>query len=74
MNKFLVICFFFVIWHAEKKRFLNKKHCIGEVAEWSKARAWKACILQKGIAGSNPAFSADSSEIKQTSLNIFHYF
>ena len=30
----------------------------GEVAEWSKAHAWKVCILQKGIAGSNPALSA----------------
>lgn len=31
---------------------------LGEVAEWSKAHAWKVCILQKGIAGSNPALSA----------------
>jgi biopolymer transport protein ExbB len=30
----------------------------GEVAERSKAHAWKVCILQKGIAGSNPALSA----------------
>lgn len=30
----------------------------GEVAEWSKARAWKVRKLQKGFAGSNPAFSA----------------
>ena len=33
----------------------NKK---GEVAEWSKAHAWKVCELQKGSAGSNPALSA----------------
>ena len=30
----------------------------GELAEWSKAHAWKACIPQKGIKGSNPLLSA----------------
>lgn len=30
----------------------------GEVLEWLKRRAWKVRILQKGIAGSNPALSA----------------
>ena len=30
----------------------------GEMAEWFKAHAWKACILQKGIEGSNPSLSA----------------
>lgn len=30
----------------------------GEVLEWLKRRAWKVRIPQKGIAGSNPAFSA----------------
>ena len=32
--------------------------CRGEVLEWLKRHAWKACIRQKRIAGSNPAFSA----------------
>ncbi len=32
---------------------------IGEMTEWLKVRAWKVRILQKGIVGSNPAFSAD---------------
>ncbi len=31
---------------------------VGEVAEWSKAHAWKVCIPQKGIEGSNPSLSA----------------
>ena len=31
---------------------------MGEMAEWLKAHAWKACILQKGIEGSNPSLSA----------------
>ena len=30
----------------------------GEVAEWLKAHAWKACILFPGIEGSNPSLSA----------------
>jgi biopolymer transport protein ExbB len=31
----------------------------GEVAEWSKAHAWKACIRRKRIKGSNPFLSAN---------------
>ena len=31
----------------------------GGVAEWSKAHAWKVCILQKSIGGSNPFPSAE---------------
>jgi hypothetical protein len=30
----------------------------GEVSEWLKEHAWKVCIRQKCIAGSNPALSA----------------
>ena len=30
----------------------------GEVLEWLKRHAWKACIPQKGIRGSNPCLSA----------------
>ncbi len=30
----------------------------GEVSEWSKEHAWKVCIPQKGIEGSNPSLSA----------------
>ena len=30
----------------------------GELAERFKAHAWKACIPQKGIKGSNPLLSA----------------
>ena len=28
------------------------------MTEWLKVRAWKVRMLQKGIVGSNPAFSA----------------
>ncbi len=34
---------------------LGKK---GEMSEWFKEHAWKVCILQKGIVGSNPTLSA----------------
>ena len=43
----------------------------GEVAERLKAHAWKACILQKGIAGSNPALSAPES---RNTHEIFYLF
>ena len=33
----------------------------GEVAEWSKAHAWKVCIRQR-IEGSNPSFSANNKK------------
>ncbi len=31
---------------------------LGELAEWSKAHAWKVCKPQKGFEGSNPSLSA----------------
>ena len=30
----------------------------GEVAEWSKAHAWKVCVRHKRTEGSNPSLSA----------------
>ena len=39
----------------------NRKY--REVAEWSKAHAWKVCIRQKRIEGSNPFLSAKVKEI-----------
>ena len=51
-------------------RFLATRHMVralrlrssggahGEMAEWSKAHAWKVCIRQKRIKGSNPFLSA----------------
>ena len=30
----------------------------GEMLEWLKRHAWKACIRQKRITGSNPVLSA----------------
>lgn len=41
----------------------------GEMLEWLKRHAWKACIRQKCIAGSNPALSAKAVE-PRTNLRL----
>ncbi len=38
----------------------------GEMLEWLKRHAWKACKLQKGFRGSNPRLSA------KMTLNLKH--
>ncbi len=37
---------------------LAQKYAQGEMLEWLKRHAWKACKLQKGFRGSNPRLSA----------------
>ena len=37
---------------------ISEKVSIGEMLEWLKRHAWKACIPLKGIRGSNPRLSA----------------
>ena len=36
----------------------NAENMQGEMLEWLKRHAWKACIRQKCIRGSNPRLSA----------------
>ena len=36
----------------------NAENMQGEMLEWLKRHAWKACIPLKGIGGSNPPLSA----------------
>ena len=36
----------------------NAGNPLGEMLEWLKRHAWKACIRQKCIRGSNPRLSA----------------
>ena len=43
---------------------------LGEMLEWLKRHAWKACIRQKCIAGSNPALSAGN--IKQKTISKYN--
>ncbi len=43
---------------------------LGEMLEWLKRHAWKACIRQKRIGGSNPPLSAGMIEkIKLREIN-----
>lgn len=44
----------------------------GEVAEWFKAHAWKACKPFKGFGGSNPPLSAIPL-VHKPSLSIIEY-
>ncbi len=39
-------------------RELDLPNAKGEMLEWLKRHAWKACKLQKGFRGSNPRLSA----------------
>ena len=39
----------------------------GEMLEWLKRHAWKACKLQKGFRGSNPRLSARGIRINPAS-------
>lgn len=41
----------------------------GEMTEWLKVHAWKVCIPQKGIVGSNPAFSAKKNLTTQNLID-----
>ena len=45
----------------------NAENTEGEMLEWLKRHAWKACIRQKCIAGSNPALSAGNFKQKTIS-------
>ena len=38
---------------------VRRKDMLGEMLEWLKRHAWKACKLQKGFRGSNPRLSAN---------------
>ena len=40
------------------------------MAEWSKARAWKVRVLQKGTKGSNPFLSAIKTGSNHAGFNL----
>ena len=46
------------MWVIRRISIILQPNCKGEMLEWLKRHAWKACIPQKGIPGSNPGFSA----------------
>ena len=47
----------------------NAENTEGEMLEWLKRHAWKACIRQKRIGGSNPPYSAKKP--LQKTCNVF---
>ena len=46
------------------------KEIFGEMAEWSKARAWRARKRQKRFMGSNPILSARPKGLKINKVKI----
>ena len=42
----------------QRKHRYHNTQPTGEVSEWLKAHAWKACLRQKRNVGSNPTLSA----------------
>ena len=47
---------------------------IGEMLEWLKRHAWKACIPLKGIGGSNPPLSAKEKGLIDGFQWVFFFF
>ena len=58
----MIICTKHLVNPKTSSTFAPRK---GEVLEWLKRHAWKACIPQKGIRGSNPCLSAINAENQQ---------
>ena len=48
----------------------NAENTEGEMLEWLKRHAWKACIRQKRIRGSNPCLSADMKKRREVNTII----
>ena len=48
----------------------NAENMQGEMLEWLKRHAWKACIRQKCIRGSTPRLSADMKKRREVNTII----
>ena len=59
----MIICTKHLVNPKTSSTFAPRK---GEVLEWLKRHAWKACIPQKGIRGSNPRLSAEPTGQNRT--------
>ena len=46
------------MWVIRRISIILQPNCKGEMLEWLKRHAWKACIPQKGIPSSNLGLSA----------------
>ena len=53
VNEWVTVC-----ESAGRISFFEISFIFGGMSEWSKEHAWKVCIPQKGIKGSNPFSSA----------------
>ena len=53
---------------------ISEQMLIGEMLEWLKRHAWKACIPLKGIRGSNPRLSAKPGVLQERYLQNFRLF
>jgi hypothetical protein len=51
--------------HPSQPAKLRPGNDSGQVAERLKAHAWKACIRQKRIEGSNPSLSVPGTELER---------
>ena len=51
---------------------LSNRKAKGEMLEWLKRHAWKACIRQKRIGGSNPPLSATSHVSRKIYMTFFY--
>ena len=63
------LIFSIIFW---RRRYISSLHSLeqttGEVTEWLKVHAWKACVRQR-TAGSNPALSASRSKFDSRVLH-----
>ena len=50
-----------------QKYYLCTRLTQGEVLEWLKRHAWKACSRQNWLAGSNPVLSASNPKVSEDS-------
>lgn len=62
--------FFEKVMQQLKKSVFLQPQIQGEMAEWSKARAWRARKRQKRFMGSNPILSAKRKSLKISKVII----
>ena len=66
------------IGNVKEKHYFCIRKSKGEVLEWLKRHAWKACNRRNRFAGSNPVLSADCSSESvghhMISMNLFFTF
>ena len=55
---------FFRCFRAPRNHILGSSERSGEMSEWFKEHAWRACN-PKGFVGSNPTLSAEEMKIKE---------